>query len=221
MTSRGTTRWHLLAGVIGPVLFVVVLLIEGWTRPGYDPQRMYGSLLSLGDQGWQQIANFLVAGALFVAAAFGWRRSMPDGPGCRSVPILLGLAGIGLIVAGVFVTDPSNGYPPGTLPGRSDTVSWHGAIHDLASVFVFFGLPAAMFIMARRFRGEASRWALYSLASGVATLLAFVGLFAFPDVLGLLQRVAIVIVFGWVARVSWRFRALTWEELPDHLAGQL
>src|SRR6266516_7522593 len=207
MTSRGTTRWLLLAGVIGPILFVAVLLIEGWTRPGYDPQRMYGSLLSLGDQGWQQIANFLVTGVLFVLAAFGWRRSMPDGPGCRWVPILLGLAGIGLMVAGVFVTDASNGYPPGTPPGRAAAGSWHGAIHDLASIFfVFFGLPAAMFIMARRFRGEGSRWSLYSLASGVGVFVALAAMFAFPDLLGLMQRVAIVIAFGWVARVSWRFR---------------
>jgi hypothetical membrane protein len=209
VAERNVTRWLLLAGVIGPVLFIVVLLIEGWTRPGYDPQRMYGSLLSLGDQGWQQIANFLVAGVLFVAAAFGWRRSMPDGPGCRWVPILLGLAGIGLLVAGVFVTDPSNGYPPGTGLGRPTAYSWHGVLHDLASVFVFFGLPVAMFIMARRFGGEGGRWSLYSVASGVAMLLAFVGMFAFPDWLGLMQRVAIVIGFGWVARVSWRFRTLT------------
>jgi hypothetical membrane protein len=209
MYERSSTRWLLLAGVIGPVLFVVVLLIEGWTRPGYDPQRMYGSLLSLGDQGWQQIANFLVTGVLFVAAAVGWKRSMPDGPGSRWGPILVGLAGIGLLVAGVFVTDPSHGYPPGTPLGREAEPSLRGTVHDFASLLVFFGLPAAMFIMARRFRGEASRWALYSMASGVATLLAFVGLFAFPDVLGVMQRVAIVIVFGWVARVSWRFRALT------------
>jgi hypothetical membrane protein len=207
MDERSSTRWLLLAGVIGPVLFVVVLLVEGWTRPGYDPQRMYGSLLSLGDQGWQQIANFLVSGALFIAAAIGWRRSMPDGPGCRWVPILVGLAGIGLMLAGVFVTDPSHGYPPGTPAGGPLATSWHGAIHDLASVFVFLGLPVAMFIMARRFRGEGSRWSLYSLASGVGVLLAFFAMVAFADVLGVMQRVAIVIAFGWVARVSWRFRA--------------
>jgi hypothetical protein len=35
----------------------------------------------------------------------------------------------------------------------------------------------------------------------------FGGMFIFMDVLGLLQRVAIVIGFGWVAQVSWRFRA--------------
>jgi len=33
MIERDRTRWLLTAGAIGPVLFVVVFLIEGWTRP--------------------------------------------------------------------------------------------------------------------------------------------------------------------------------------------
>jgi hypothetical protein len=207
VADRSTTRWLLTAGVIGPVLFVVVLLVEGWIRPNYDPQRMFGSLLSLTDDGWQQIGNFLITGVLFALAAFGWRRAMPDGPGCRWVPILIGLAGLGLVVAGIFVTDPGYGYPPGAPAGMPTTASWHGVIHDIASVFVLFGLPVAMFILARRFRGEGSRWALYCLVSGVAMLAVFVGAFVLTDFSGALQRVAIVIGFGWVGQVSWRFRA--------------
>jgi hypothetical membrane protein len=207
VAERSRTGWLLTAGVIGPIFFVVVFLVEGWIRPNYDAQRMFISQLSLTGDGWQQIGNFLITGLLFVGAAIGWRRAMPDGPGCRSVPILLGLAGIGLMVAGVFVTDPSHGYPPGTPPGMSTETSWHGAIHALSSVFVLLGLPIAMMIVARRFSGQGSRWALYSMASAVLMLAALVGTYSFMDVLGLMQRVAVVIGFGWVAQVSWRFRA--------------
>ena len=70
----------LTGGVIGPVLFVVVLLVEGWTRADYDPVRLFGSLLSLGDLGWQQVSNFLVCGALVVGGAFGLRRILVHGP---------------------------------------------------------------------------------------------------------------------------------------------
>ena len=35
-------------------------------------------------------------------------------PAPPQAPTLVGLAGIGLIGAGIFVTDPLNGYPPGT-----------------------------------------------------------------------------------------------------------
>jgi hypothetical protein len=196
----------LAGGVIGPVFFVVAFLIEGWTRTGYEPMRMFVSALSLTNDGWQQIGNFLVSGFLFVCGAVGWRRAMPDGPGCRWGPFLIGLAGVGLIAAGLFVGDPANGYPPGTSAGFPKNVSWHGAIHQLGSAFVFAGLPVTMFVMARRFRAEGNWWAAYSVASGIGMLVAFVEMFDFEDVMGLLQRVAIVIGFSWVALVSWRLR---------------
>ena len=79
VSERDKTVWLLTAGAIGPVLFVVVLLVEGWTRAGYDPMGDYGSALSLGDQGWQQIANFVIGGVLFVCGAVGLRRAMRDG----------------------------------------------------------------------------------------------------------------------------------------------
>jgi Protein of unknown function (DUF998) len=206
VNDRSTTRGMLAGGAIGPVLFVLVFLIEGWTRTGYDSRRMFVSLLSLTADGWQQIGNFLVTGLLFICGAIGWWRAMPDGPGSEWGPILIGLGGVGLVGAGVFVTDPANGYPPGWPPLLSKHASLHGAIHQLASIFVFSGLPAAMFVMARRFRQEGSRWAAYSVASGVGMLVAFVGMITFDDVMGLLQRIAIVIGFGWVAQVSWRLR---------------
>ena len=56
----GSTEFLLLCGVIGPLLFIVVLLIEGATRPGYSALRNYGSDLELSNQGWEQSANFIV-----------------------------------------------------------------------------------------------------------------------------------------------------------------
>jgi hypothetical membrane protein len=206
MSERDKTRWLLTGGVIGPVLFVVVFLIEGWTRPGYDPMRHFVSTLSLGDQGWQQIANFVITGILIIAGAAGLRRTMRDGPGSRWGPILIGAAGLGVLLAGVFVTDPAMGYPPGSPPGLPTTSSWHGTIHDMVSLVVFSGLPIAAFVMARRFRGERGRWALYSVLTGIGMLVGFVLIFVFQDWLGLTQRISIVLGFGWVAQLCLRFR---------------
>jgi hypothetical protein len=206
MKDRGAARWLLTGGVIGPVLFVVVLLVEGWTRAGYDPMTMFGSLLSLGDLGWQQIANFIVSGTLIAGGAFGLRSVTREGPGSTWGPILIGLAGLGLIAAGVFVTDPSQGYPPGAPLGMPSSPSWHALLHLVASVFVLFGLPVAMVVMARRFRGEGSQWALYCWVSAVGVLVFLFAAMAFTDVAGLLQRVTILLALGWVAQVMWRFR---------------
>ena len=63
-TPDAVARVALWAGVVGPPLFVATFLIEGATRRGYDPVRLQVSYLSLGDQGWIQIANFCVSGGL-------------------------------------------------------------------------------------------------------------------------------------------------------------
>src|SRR5258708_4565172 len=97
---RTTTMRLLACGLVGAPLFVVVLLIEGATRPGYSAWSNYGSQLSLSDQGWQQIANFLVTGALMLAFAYGLRRAVPSGKGSTWGPILLGTFGLGLLLSG-------------------------------------------------------------------------------------------------------------------------
>jgi hypothetical protein len=71
----------LLGGVIGPPLFVLVVLIEGAIRPGYSAWRDFVSALSLGDQGWEQIAIFLVCGLLALGFAVGLRRALRSGSG--------------------------------------------------------------------------------------------------------------------------------------------
>jgi hypothetical protein len=204
--ERGRAWWLLTGGVIGPVLFVVVFLVEGWTRSGYDPMRMFVSLLSLGDVGWQQIANFLVSGTLIFGGAVGLRMVMREGLGSRWGPILIGLAGVGMVLAGLFATDPGYGYPPGTPLGMPETTSARGTSHDLASLLVFGGLAVAMLVLARRFSGEGGRWALYSRVSAVAVVVGLPLAFVLTDVTGLLQRVTIVVALGWVAQVMWRFR---------------
>ena len=60
------------AGVVVPLVFVVVLLMEGLTRPGCNSWRDKGSSLSTGPGGWMQIGNFIACGLLIlVPAAFG------------------------------------------------------------------------------------------------------------------------------------------------------
>jgi hypothetical protein len=208
------TRILITGGAIGPVLFMIVLLIEGATRPGYSAWHNYGSSLSLGDQGWMQIANFLVCGLLILGFAIGLRQVFQTGQGSVWGPILLGVFGASLIVAGLFVTDPSLGYPPGTHSSGPQTL--HGTIHGVAGLIAFTSLPIASFVMARRFAGDPhwKGWALYSVVTGVLMLVLFI---AFTTVsaldesgvlpgspTGLLQRVAIIAGWSWIALLAIR-----------------
>jgi hypothetical protein len=63
-TTAERTRRLLAGGVIAGPLFVVVAFIQAFTRPGFDLARHPLSLLSLGDLGWIQIANFVATGVV-------------------------------------------------------------------------------------------------------------------------------------------------------------
>ncbi|MEO3809390.1 DUF998 domain-containing protein [Sphaerisporangium sp. B11E5] len=199
--TPATTRRLLTCGAIGGPFFIVAFLVEGATRDGYDPVRHPVSSLALGDFGWTQTANFLVTGTLMLAFAFGLRPALLPGRGARWAPLLVGMYAIGLIGAGVFVTDPVNGYPPGTPDKGAQTTV--GLLHDLFSAPVFLALPIACFVLARRFTGTRQvGWAVYSLVTPVLFLatffmagLGFSGQEGLIEVGGLYQRLSIVI--GW------------------------
>lgn len=214
----GSTEFLLLCGVIGPALFYVVLLIEGATRPGYNAIQTQGSYLALTAQGWEQIANFLVCGLLCLAFAVGLRRIWRTGRASVWGPLLVGLFGLGLVIAGVFVTDPGGGYPPGA-PLNGSPQTWHGWVHGINGLLLFnVVLPAACFVLSRRFAAnpQSRRWATYSGITGALLLvvsipstiaLPFAYKAGFPVVDGLIQRILIFIGWAWLALVAlhlWR-----------------
>ena len=198
--ARQTARL-LLAGVAAPVVFVGSFLIQGALRPDYDPLRHPVSSLSLGPGGWVQQVTFWITGALVLACALGLRRA---GLG-RAAPILIGLVGIGLVGAGVFPADPISGYPPGSPIPYPRTVS--GTLHNLFSTPVFTALPAAMVVLAGRFRRRGHRVAaIVSLCCAPVFftffVLAAVGFGQNPALMpyaGLCQRLALTIGLGWLA----------------------
>jgi hypothetical protein len=203
--ERGRAWWLLTGGVIGLILFVVVFLIEGWTRSDYDPLHMFVSLLSLTDAGWQQIANFVVSGTLIVGGAVGLRMVLRDGPGSRWGPLLIGLAG-GLPGRWGDLRVRSRARIParGAVRDPDILLAWRRALPRRRGHLL--RAPAAMLVLARRFDGEGSRWALYSRASAVGVLAFFFAEFPFISLTGLFQRVSIILALGWVAQIMWRFR---------------
>jgi hypothetical membrane protein len=212
------TKTLLACGVIAGPLFVLVFLVEGATRAGYDPLRHPVSSLALGDSGWMQTANFIVAGLLTLAFAAGLRRVLRTWNGSTWGPLLVGVWAAGLLGAGIFVTDPVSGYPPG-MPDRAVRYSWHGALHDLFSLPAFVALTAACFVFGRWFAARGERgWAIYSAVSGVVFAAAFVlssagfgGAEGLVDLAGLIQRAAVTVGFGWLTLLAVHFLRSTPE----------
>jgi hypothetical protein len=219
---NGATRLLLACGVAAGPAFITTFLIEGAKRADYDALRHPVSSLALGERGPVQRANFYVTGGLYLAGSIGLARARRDAGGDggglavsglpgRVEPPLIAAAAAGLLAAGRFVTNPVSGYPPGTpdVPARRTTT---GALHDLAAVPVFLGIPAAALASAvgsaRRGRW---RWATYSAASGVgmlaATVAASAGFAQTPRLVaygGVLQRAAVTSGFAWLTALHVR-----------------
>lgn len=202
-TATAATRGLLAAGALGGPLFSLTAVVQELTRDGFDPRRHALSQLSLGDWGWVQITNFILTGPLFIACAVGLRRVLPPGRAGRWGPLLFGGFGAGLVMGGVFVTDPAYGFPPGTPEGAPEQLSWHGFVHGLAPVLAGIAIVAAGFVFARRFAAEGRRgWVVYSVLAAVVFLV--LGFASFPAEDFRLMLAGGILIWTWASAVALR-----------------
>ena len=150
-----------------------------------------------------------MTGTLVLAGAAGLGRAADPALSSRTGRTLIGAAGIGLIGAAVFATDPVSGYPPGT-PDALTQPSHTGMMHNLAAVPVFLGLPAAAFTCSwqsvrtghRRFGRYCTATATTMLATTALASAGFNQSHRLVHLAGLFQRASIVTGFGWLTALS-------------------
>ncbi|WP_152361214.1 DUF998 domain-containing protein [Microlunatus speluncae] len=125
--AAGAPRRLLLALVIANPLWVATSLIQAATRPGFDLTQQPLSLLSSGGLGWIQISNFVIAGLLVVAGAFGLRRTVPS----RWAPRWVLIYGLGYVLSGAFTLEDQ------LLP------------HLIVGIIAFIAIAATLITLAR------------------------------------------------------------------------
>ncbi|MGW2276248.1 DUF998 domain-containing protein [Streptomyces yangpuensis] len=155
----------------GP-LFLVTGIVQGVVRDGFDFTRNAISQLALGEPGWVQTVNFLVAGALLAAGAVGLRRVLGRGAGGVWGPVLVGVFGMSFWAAAAFPADGGAGFPA----GAPDTVvmSAHGGAHMAAGMVGYLALCGAFLVLARPLAAQGHRgWAVASRLAPVAVLCGF------------------------------------------------
>jgi len=202
-SRRTTTRALLFGGAAAGPLFGLVAAAQVLTRDGFDLSRQPLSLLALGDLGWIQITNFVVTGLLALAGAIGLRRALRGRSGGTWGPALIAVHGIGLIIGGVLVADPSMGWPAGAPEGAPEEMSWHAVGHGVGAMLAFGSLTVACLVFARAWWRAGERgWATVSLGSA----LAVVAILAWPDQGSISVRMALacVVVFGWLTALCGR-----------------
>ncbi len=209
MTADLKTKALLICGAIACPIFIIAVFIEGATRSDYNSLLYPLSSLSIGDMGWTQILNFIITGILLVLFSLGLRQVFKSKKLKFRGPLLIGLVGIGLMGAGIFVTDPIFGYPT-SKPLMLRQFTFHGHLHDAFSMLVFICLPWACFAFRKHFitTGEQG-WAAYSSFTGfsmivifVLTSMGFKQLSGLVDFAGALQRLCITIGWTWITLLS-------------------
>lgn len=211
------TRSLLGYGVIAGPIYVVVATAQAVTREGFDPTRHTVSQLENGALGWIQIANFLVTGAMTIAAAVGIGRALPFRRTARWSAVLLTGYGAGLIAAGALRADSSDGFPPGT-PAGMGTMSWHGIGHLAAATVGFACFVAACFTVAAALsRMGLPVWARVSRVVAVVFAASFVYLSSGTGGAApiLIFTVAVVLSWAWLTAVSLKLYGVAGGEQAD------
>ena len=189
------TQALLVCGAVSGPLFIVAVVVLGLTVPGFDLRSDLISLLALSRYGWVQIANFVLCGVLNLLCAVGIWRSLHGGPSGTLGPIFVGLHGLLLVVVGVSVTDPVNGFPPGAV--APPTPSTHGIIHAGGALWVFVTCAGALAVLVRHFLDTRERaWVVYCGASAVLMLAIFFSSFVLNTNTAPFLDVSLVI--GWM-----------------------
>lgn len=135
-------RALLLSGVVLGPLFYTLVVFQMITRTGFDITRQPLSLLALGDGGWLQTANFILTGVLGLVFAVGLFGLGKGTVGAVSA-VFVAVFGLGIILAGVFQSDPSMGFPPGAPEGVPATMSQSAMLHGVGFMVSFTALTLA------------------------------------------------------------------------------
>ena len=109
--AQRVTRSLLGYGVLAGPFYVTTSLAQALAHDGFDLTRHAWSQLAAGPQGWIQMANLVLSGAMVVAFAVGLAPLAAPAAGHR---VWSARTALGLIAAGLLVADPA-----GRLPGRA------------------------------------------------------------------------------------------------------
>jgi hypothetical membrane protein len=191
------TRAMLACGLVAGPLFVATAIVEIFTRDGFDLRRHPISLLSVGEHGWIQVTNFILAGVLSIMFSIGIGRVLTDGPGSRWGPRFCALFGVGLLIGGVFKADPALGFPAGAPAGYPEHITNHAMIHAVAPPLAFLSLIAACLVIARRFAADGLRRA--ALLTRIVAAVCFVLSVPVGPGFSIRLFVAVALAFAWLA----------------------
>ncbi len=191
-------------GVVGPLVFVLGIILAGALTPGYSHFSEPVSQLAAFGQPYPaiQMTGFVVFGLSMVAVAYGLRHRLGSGGSASTGAFLIALGGVSMVATGLFRADPMD----------QDPMSLSGTVHLSTAMVLFPGLIAGFIVLSRSMK-RSDHWrdlATFSLIAGLAGLFFLLAyFFAFdlqPDWVGVWQRLLAGTYVIWFLTVSLRIR---------------
>ena len=194
-------KFYAICGIIGPILFWVMVIIESILRPGYSQSYNYVSDLGVGPLAIIQNINFILFGILTIGLAIGLRKGLPVQQS-RSLKIgvwFVILFAIGVLLAGVFPESYLSAIP-----------------HNYISATAFVAIIAAQLFIWQGLKNEDSsiwgRYATYSLISGLLSLILVIILkvaILYGFYPGLSQRAFLLVSWIWIGITGLKLYSLS------------
>lgn len=186
-------KYFALCGIIAPILFTFLVIVESLIKPGYSQIFNDISDLGLGPYGIIQNINFIIFGILSIGFALGLGANLPYRAG-KAVKWLVIIFGLGIVLAGVTLILSS----PNIIYAKDVEA------HSLVSSIAFLTIIAAQFLTWQALRKSDNtvwkRYRIYSLISGLLSIITLLILSytQFTPFHGVSERLFIAVWMIWI-----------------------
>lgn len=187
----------------GAAIFTVLLLMLHVMRPDLDPTWRFISEYGRGDMGWIMPVAFIgLAVTCFSSIPLFWKQL--KGWIGRIGLVLLGISGVGMVLAALFVTDPIN--------TPMDQLSMAGTLHSIGGQLnlTSFAMLFLTIALVRNEHWQKLKFVLWTVTAVclladiafIATAASSAGVFSPSVYTGLFGRITIICFAVWAILIS-------------------
>lgn len=189
--------------IVGVAYFATAVVSLHFLSPNYNPVRNFLSEYVLGPYGLLMISAFFALALSMFALALGLYWTVTSSNWSQIGLTLLGIAGTGVVMAGIFPTD------------RIDApITMIGIIHDQVSYIAFVCFVASVLCLSKHFKKD-ERWQSFhytASALALADLVSFLFFYRIDvtelPIGGIAQRIFILQILLWLLFTAFHLRSL-------------